>query len=143
MATYGPGNVTFTGFTPTLANTTTGDANNNAIAGAAQFNGIGQRDSDIARMFRTAGNRKYKKLLTVLIGAAAGSSASETRAQVTARSALTYFLGGVVPIVATYIVNRNTAAADDTALTALFNRTTKPASYPTDPGGGGGGRGYW
>lgn len=140
MATYGPnsGKVPFTGFTPTLGES---DAITPAVSGSAQFNGLTQNDGKLAALLRRNANRKWMRNLLTLIGATAGSTATENRAQVKGIAAAgdPETGGGLVDIETVALINRATTAADVTNLKAVFNRTPAPTSYPADVAGVGGG----
>jgi hypothetical protein len=74
-------------------------------------------------------------------GVAPGANATATRQQVEAvQSVGGLGLGGKRNIVAKTLVNRATTAADVTAQNALFFAKFAPTTYPTDKGGGGGGK---
>lgn len=143
MAVYGPnsGTVPFTGFTPTLGvNPTVGNT-----SGTVQNNALTQQDDKIAYAFQRPGSRATRRLLITLLGTATGSSASETRKrrQAIVAGSDPLQLGGLAVIDTVYYVNRNTAAGDVTAITALLNRSPAPASYHRDVSGNGGGQPYW
>jgi hypothetical protein len=137
MATYGygvPGAVPFTGYTNTLGS---GPANADAVAGQVYFNGLSQGDDRIAKMLRNGGGTlSLRRVMTTLLGAVAGTTATQTKKQV---QHVTGAPGGVVPIETINLVNRATTAADITAFNALFFRTHYPATYAPDLSGNGGG----
>lgn len=140
MATYGfppPGAVAFTGFSPTLG---AGDAATPATAGLVYFNGLMQTDSAIARLLFQGPNRIVRRLLLTLVGAAAGGTATETRARVQAAQAAGSITtnGGLVPVETVNLINRATTSTDVTNLTALVSRSPVP-SYSADASGNGGG----
>ena len=139
MAVYGPnaGFVPFTGFTPTLGV----DAVSPSTVGNVQFNGLTQQDGTIARLLFTNNNRIIRRLMNVLLGAAPGTTATENRARVTAATPFVaqFQGGGVVPIETLSLINRASTVADDTAITALINRTPVPTYVPDVSGIGGGG----
>lgn len=68
----------------------------------------------IARLFNKPSMRKDRRLMITLLGAAAGSTATETRKRI-AHS--TSELGGIRQVETVTLVNRATTAADDTDLT--------------------------
>jgi len=146
MANYGlqttPGRVAFTGFSPTLGS---GDAVTYSTSGYAYANGISSADQTIARIFRNGPqHRVAKQLLYTLIGAAAGSAATKTRARRTAQAFANDGGGGLVPIETVTLVSRNTTAADATAFKALLDRVPYPSTYVADASmNGGGGKGAW
>jgi len=138
MATYGlettPGQVPFTGYTNTLGS---GAANQGSTSGYAQFNGVQQGDDRMAKMFRNgAMTSAVTRLMYTLLGAAPGSNATKTKAQVQWQQGSP---GGLIPIETITLVSRNTTAADLAAFQALMNRTPTPSSYPADLSGNGGG----
>lgn len=137
MATYGfvpPGGLTFTGYTNTLG---TGPANQDAVAGQVYYNGLSQGDARISRMLRNGGTTlTLRRVLTTLLGAAAGGTATQTKKQV---QHVTGSPGGPVPVETVNLINRVTTAADVTAFNALLFRNVYPASYPADVSGNGGG----
>lgn len=142
MAAYGltngsnsPGVVGFTGFTPTLS---TGQANTPATTGAVYYNGIGQDDAKLARIFRKGGASKaFRAIWLALNGVAAGGSASSTYKRITAVAGEQP--NGLIPIETVTAISRVTTAADATAITALFNRVVQPSTYVADASGNGGG----
>ena len=84
----------------------------------------------IARMFNLKQNRKDRALISTLLGAAAGDTATSTRKRVTHS---TTELGGKRTIETETLVNRATTAGDDTALTADYLvYTSQPSTYPTN-----------
>lgn len=140
MATYGPnsGTVPFTGFTPTLGDA---DAVNSAASGTIQRNGLSNSDAPLARMLTSHPMRPIREVLLTLVNGNVGDAASETykrRRGVTSVDDTTA-LGGLVTIDTTTLISRNTAAADQTNLTALLTREPKPATYVADASGNGGG----
>jgi hypothetical protein len=143
MPVYGPNNgtVPFTGYTNTLgANPLSGNT-----SGSVANNSLTQQDDKIAYLFQRPGSRATRRLLITLLGAVAGTTATETRKRRQAIVAGGEFaqLGGIATIDTVNYVNRNTTAADTTAITALMNRTVAPASYPRDASGNGGGQPFW
>lgn len=142
MTTYGinnpTGTIPFTGFSPTLG---VPDAVIPVTSGVVQNNGDTTQDQFINRVLRTGGARVVRRVLYTLLGAAPGAAASETRTRIKAVQGLTdpQNCGGVVPIETASLISRVTSAADLTAVQAIFNRVSAPASYPADLGGNGGG----
>lgn len=139
MATYGlqatPGVVAFTGYTNSLG---AGPANIYSTSGQVYSNGITQNDAIMARTFRNgAATAAAIRLMRTLLGAAAGSTATKTKAQVQAVQGGN--LTGVQTIETINLVNRATTAADLTAFQALLDRDVKPATYIEDASGNGGG----
>lgn len=136
MAEYGPnsGIVPFTGFTPTLG--ITGSVIPE-VSGRVSFNGMTQQDRELSHFMRNNNNRVARRLLNVLIGAVAGTTATETRTQVTAAQEMTAELqgGGIRPVAAINLINRASTSADITNLKAMLQRTVAPASYATDVAG--------
>lgn len=143
MANYGlqstPSRIPFTGYSPTLGN---GDAVTPGTSGYVYSNGITQGDAQLARLFRNgAANSAAVRVMYTLLGAAVGGTATKTVARV---QAVVGGAGGAMPIETINLVNRVTTAADLTAVQALFNRTTFPATYVADASGnGGGGKGAY
>lgn len=137
MATYGlgtPGQVPFTGWTPTLGS---GQANLGSTSGYAQFNGVQQGDDRLAKMFRNgAMTAATTAILNALLGAATGQTATKNKAQVRHVQGAP---GGLIPIETVQLVNRPTVANDLTAFQALLTRQTFPATYAPDLSGNGGG----
>lgn len=86
------------------------------------------------RAFRRLARRmpKQAELLDELIGATAGATASVTRKRVAAD--LSDDLGGIRTIESREIINRATAAADRTALRAMFSTDSRIAT-PTNKAG--------
>lgn len=83
----------------------------------------------VTRLLKKLGKRKG--LMLALNGAAVGGAAQVNRKRVA--HSLTE-LGGIRQIENNYLVNRNTAAADETAGDALLNQTTRIAT-PTNKAG--------
>lgn len=136
MATYGSfpnQQVPFTGWSPTLG---LGAANVSVASGAAQFNGNMQSDDRFVKALRSAGNRKFRRILRVLVTSGIGANATETRTRV---KAVTGTATGVVPIETVTLINRSLVTADLVAAQALIDRTTVPAVYAVDISGAGGG----
>jgi len=143
--------LTWTGWSPTLAaaSATVGGTTGTVMQGESNF------DPKISQLFRKPQFRGWRRLLYVLIGAAAGSSAVENRARVLAEqagsSSTSGALGGLRTIETVSLVptasgagspaTRNSAAADVTYLKAMLDRLSAlaPASYPTDLSGNTGG----
>ncbi len=145
MAEYGPndGVVPFTGFTPTLG---TDRANMpSADGGNVSFNGMTQQDRAIAHALFGNYNRVTRRLMATLLGATAGSTATETRTQIVALNPNDKHdaYSGLVEIETVDLINRATTAADITNLNAILNRSPVP-TYADDVGGnGGGGKAGW
>lgn len=97
----------------------------------------------LSRILRKSkrGMRVTQELLLTTIGAAAGSAAlaQHRRVKAVATPGGTNSQGGVRTIETVDLINRNSAAADVTALKAIVDRATKPSTYPTDASGNGGG----
>jgi hypothetical protein len=94
----------------------------------------------IARLFHTPDAVAEGELAVTLTGAAVGQAASATVARVTASAVDGFNQGGQRAVSAESVVNRNTAAADETTLDAQFQPSFAPTTYPADLGGGGGGK---
>jgi hypothetical protein len=138
MANYGlqttPSQIPFTGYSNTLGGSS---AAQGATSGYVYANGLLSADSDVAREFRNGGQvGAVNRILYALLGAAVGGNATKTKAQV---QHVVGAPGGLIPIETITLVNRNTTAADLTAVQAIFNRTVFPATYVVDVGGNGGG----
>lgn len=143
MAVYGlsgDGKVPFTGYTNTLG---TANAVTGVTSGYAQFNGINQNDDRLAKLLRRGSHgRVLRALWRALTGAAAGGTATQTRARVQATQGGN--LNGLIPIETVNMVNRATTSADQTAITALLDRVDYPSTYVADlSGNGGGGKGSY
>ena len=138
MAVYGlSGNnqIPFTGYTNSLGS---GNANDASTSGYVQKNGIAQYDDALAKLLQSGGSSKVLRALwRALTGAAAGGTATATKAQVQATQGGN--LTGVIPIETVTLVNRATTAADRTAILALLDRVVYPSSYIADASGNGGG----
>lgn len=143
MANYGlqatPGFTAFTGWTTVLG----AGGKDGAASGSVYANGLTANDADIARILRNAGGGAVvNKVLLALLGAAAGGNATRTQARV--KGSPQVYMGGAIPIETVTLVNRNTTAADLTAMQALVNRNVFPSTYAPDlSGNGGGGKGAW
>lgn len=137
MAVYGlgtPGQVPFTGWTPTLSN---GQANLGATSGYVNFNGVQQGDDRLAKMFRNgAMTLATTQILYTLLGQATGQTATKTKKQV---QHVTGAPGGLIPIETINLVNRATVTNDLTAFQALVTRNPFPSTYAPDVSGNGGG----
>ena len=134
---YGPnsGTVPFTGFTPTLG---AGSASSYATSGSVHADLLTQHDRAVSFLMRRPGSRKQRELLLTLLGASAGSAALETRKRVSADDEANGVVGNMT-IETIDVVNRNTTADDDTALTAMLSRKPWPSAYVEDASGNGGG----
>ena len=79
-------------------------------------------DLTINKLFRKIGSRQAGALLNVLIGAAAGTTATYTYQRPAVQNIFSNpgMLGGLRPIETKTVVNRASTAADVTALKALF-----------------------
>lgn len=103
----------------------------------------GSRDDTrrvVAMAFERRALRDLSAIAIALNGAAPGGNATATYKAVTAQAYQGVDMGGIRPIGTNTLVNRNTTAADVTALNALFDGIFAPTSYPADKGGGGGGK---
>jgi len=84
----------------------------------------------IARMLNLKQNRKDRALLSTLLGASAGSTATATLKRV-AHSVSE--LGGLRTVETESLVDRATTSDDDTLLTAEYlTYSSRPSSYPVD-----------
>lgn len=137
MSTYGPnsGTVPFTGYTGTLGAV---NASAGVTSGAVHADLLTQQDRAISFLMRRPGSRKQRELLLTLIGAAAGDAALETRKRVLAGEWDNPT--GDIELETVNVVNRVTAAADVTALTAMLSRAPIPIYVEDASGNGGGGR---
>lgn len=96
---------------------------------------------DIAMAFERRGARDLSALAIALNGVAPGANATSTYQAVEAVQAVGDFnLGGKRNIIQKTLINRNTTTADRDLLNTLYDGVFYPATYPTDKGGGGGGR---
>lgn len=96
------------------------------------------RLNSIRRVVNREGFRTLTALLNGLIGAASGSNVTATRRRVQAIQATSgpENNGGARPVELTTVINRNTTAADVTALKAfLVGVTVAPNPYPTNGNG--------
>lgn len=99
-------------------------------------------DRKIGRFFRSQTQRVHKALAGGLIGAASGSNVTDTRNRIVAVQTIGSIdnLGGKRAIETVTLINRNTTAADVSALKAITGvGTAYPASYPADKSGNAGG----
>lgn len=128
------GVVPFTGWSPTLGN---GPANTGGSIGSVQFNGLTQNDYPLMANTSGMANRAFLAMVKAVTGAGVGGTATSTYKRVAAVQGGQQ--GGLIQVETVTPINRVTVAADVTALTALWNRTVNPASYPTDLSGAGGG----
>ncbi len=95
------------------------------------------------RLANRASYRQLTPLFNALIGAASGSNVTATHKQVAAHNTETsgfgIYGGGPRTIETVTDINRNTTAADITALKEIvFGVTTRPSTYPRDLSGNGG-----
>jgi hypothetical protein len=103
------------------------------------------RDSNerrIAQAMSRAGFRGMRRVIRTLNGAAPGTTATDTYARVLGSNAFEP-PSGARPIETVTTVNAATTAAQQTAIqTRLIDQlfVSSPTSYPTDLGGGGGGK---
>ncbi len=72
-----------------------------------------------------------RKLALILNGAAAGSNATVTEGRV---QASTSEQGGKRTIETNTLINRITTAADKTRIDAMWTKSSRPSSYPLQPG---------
>lgn len=122
--------------------------------GYAQFWGSGSNayqplfgrnapEMDLSRVLARGGNRAFRRVLTTLNGSAVGSTATETRARISAPAGLTQNaqLGGSRAIDTITEINRVTATADMNYVAAVATRmfVQQPSSYAVDASGNGGG----
>ena len=133
--------LTFTGFSPTLGvadaavPVTTG-----AVANPRDYGG----DARFARMLRPRGGAsRARALLNTLIGASAGSTATNTAQRVShptngALGDAGLSLGGLRTVETATEINRATTAADVTSLKAAISLSTAPTTYANDLSGNGG-----
>jgi hypothetical protein len=136
MSVYGPNpnqQIPFTGWSPTLS---LGNANVPAVNGAAQFNGVMQSDDRFVKTLRSGTNRKFRRVLRVLVTSGVGATATETRTRVKATQGLQPSL---VPIETVTLINRSLVTPDLQMMQALIDRVTAPTVYPPDLSGAGGG----
>lgn len=94
-----------------------------------------------SRIAAHRGSRALDALIIALAGAAAGGNASYSYPLIDAVQAVgDYNLGGKRTLSQKSLINRVTTAADVTQIGTLFAPQFAPSSYPTDKGGGGGGK---
>ena len=112
-------------------------------AGGAPYNLLINRDQIVMRIagrLRAKGNRKVAALMDSLLGAAVGQQATSSYKRVTETPQFSNVgLGGARPLETRTIINRPSTAADLTLLDRMHNETFKPAAYPVDKSGNGGG----
>lgn len=95
--------------------------------------------SRLQRAVGTDGARKLRELFDTAIGAAAGAAASASYKRI-AGETTDQIGGGARTIDTVTVINRNTDAADITALKEMVvNVSRRPAAYPRDLSGNGGG----
>lgn len=84
----------------------------------------------IAQLLNVKSMRSDRALLSTLLGASAGSTATATLKRISHSQTE---LGGVRPVETETLVNRATTAADDTELTAaLLTFNSQANAYPVD-----------
>jgi len=95
----------------------------------------------VSKLFRNEGLRSFKELMITLNGVAAGSAALAqfARAATFSTPGSAPAGGGARTIDTVDAVNRVSATADQTAITAMLEEEFVPGSYPADPSGNGGG----
>lgn len=131
----------FTGFSPTLG---AGAANVNATVGVVFSPRDYGRDAMLTRLLRPRGGpSRARALLNVLIGAAAGPTATDTAQRVAhptngAVGDAGLSLGGLRARETATEINRATTAADVTALRAAIALSRAPVPYVNDISGNGG-----
>lgn len=102
---------------------------------AYQPSGTMPRLNSIRRVVNREAFRPLTALLNGLIGAATGSNVTATHKRINAIQAVSGPINqsGVISIETKTDINRNTAAADVTALKEfLYNVLTAPSTYPTN-----------
>ena len=77
-----------------------------------------------------------RRLITTLLGAAPGVTATESKKQVKWDQGSP---GGLIPIETVPLVNRATNASDVNAINGLLFRSVSPVTYVADASGNGGG----
>lgn len=100
----------------------------------------------MSRILGKPGYRGMRKVFSLMLGTAVGSTATDTYSRITAPAGLTQSssFGGSRTIETVTSVSRATVAADQTHFTnqvfnAIFNMAPAISSYPTDASGNGGG----
>jgi len=135
--------LSFVSWSPTLAPNTTGPAA--AGVPAIQTNGVTSADDALSKAFRKNGPtiEALRAMVTQLLAGNANTGVV-TYPQIKGQTA-DQGMGGKRPIDNAVILNnRAFTAADKAALSAIFARSAKPLTYPTDPSrNGGGGKGAW
>lgn len=98
--------------------------------------------AEVARLFRGRGSRIMGAVLRALTGAAVGGTATQTYRQVASEGDINAGLsnGGKRTVNTVTDINRVTTSADETLIDEMTTRLNAPTSYPTDKGGGGGGK---
>lgn len=122
------------------------DVHNDGVASSSAYTvQIGKlpirgRVNILFRASRT-GVRKIREKVDTLLGAAVGGAAADSYSRVQAPTPdfSATQLGGVRTIETRTIVSGNTTSADLTDIKSIFQNTSLPSSYPTDPSGNGGG----
>lgn len=104
----------------------------------------GLRDR-FAKLVRQKGDRVLARLMFTLMGVVPGTTATETLSQLTSVAGLgdPTSNGGKRTIASVNVVNRATTAADQTYIRSILTQAFGPtlvSGYPTDKGGGGGGK---
>jgi hypothetical protein len=99
----------------------------------------------LAKYMRQKGDRVLARLWFTLTGVVAGSTATETLSRLTAVQGIgdSFSNGGQRTVAAVTLVNRATTAGDQTQLRSILTQAFGPtlvSGYPTDKGGGGGGK---
>ena len=143
-------NVSFTGWSPSLG---TANANQGAASGSVQRTGFSQMDKLLSDSLRKPGARFMRALITTLLGATAGSTATANRTRRVGASMIGTAYGnggGVVSIAAEgqpelggTTAGRATVSGDTANINAyIINRLSAIAatSYPADTSKNGGGR---
>lgn len=93
----------------------------------------------ISNLIRRRGkaNRVINELFDTVLGAAAGGTAAATYPRV--QHPTDEEFGGARTVETVTAINRASTAADITALKLIFSDKSKPATYPADLSGNGGG----
>jgi len=108
------------------------------VGAYSMIDGRMPRRDRIQRVVNRDGFRTFTALFNGLIGAATGSNVTATHRRVQALNNNNE-LGGLRTVEVVTDINRNTAAADVTALKEMvYDVKTRPAPYPADRSGNGG-----
>lgn len=107
-------------------------------AGYSLLSGKMPRRNSIRRVVNREGFREFTALFNSLVGAASGSGTGAITTKKIA-AATGNNLGGARTVESVSVINRNTTAADVTALKEMvYGVKTRPSTYAVDKSGNGG-----